>query len=136
MAEQEEGAAVLPHQHPIFQRGRDHFRPGDLMYIDVDAWPDKAGNPTRIYFYPYNTADKAFAARKADFGGAGVEAEADVLIRKAVDEHGKRIFCEAHRPSILTDLDPQILSAIIGLIMTSRTVAAHLKNLKAIPVDG
>ncbi len=136
MAGAKEGAAVLPHQHPILQRARDHYKPKDLMYIDVDAWPDEDGNPTRLYFYPYTTEDKAFAARKSAIDGAGVEAEADLLIRKALDEHGKPIFSLAHRPSLLTDLDPNILSAVVGIIMSARSVADHTKNLKAMPVAG
>jgi len=126
----------LPHQHPILQRARATFRPGDLMYTDVDALPDADGNPTRLYFLPYTTKDKAFAARKAAENGAGVEAWADVMIRKALDEHGKPIFGLAHRPSILSDMDPDVLEAIVGIFMTSRTVIDHSKNLKAMPAGG
>lgn len=134
--DQDQEGAVLPHQHPILKRARDQFRPRDLMYIDVDAWPDEDEKPTRLYFYPYTTKDKAFAAKRATIDGAGVEAEVDVLIRKAVDQHGEKIFGQAHRNSLLTDVDPNIISAIVGIIMTARNVADHIKNLKAMPADG
>ena len=129
-------APVLPHQQPILRSAIEHFKPNDLNYTDVSAWKDEDGKPARIYYKPFTLEDKAWLARKAELDGAGVAAYADLIIRKALDENGNTLFSLAHRDLILKQVDPDILSALVGMITQTKSVSEHIKNFIATPNAG
>ena len=118
----------MPHEHPILRLAIDHFKPSDILFTDVPEWCGEDENPARIYFKPFTLRDKAFVARKAEKEGVGLEATADLIIRKALDENGNKLFSDVHRSLLLEQVDPDVLSSLAAIMTATKTVKDHEKN--------
>lgn len=88
--------------------------------IEVPEWPDEDGEPTIIYAKPYTIQDDKHLARfvKDDDPTGFVE----ILVRKAEDEAGDRLFDKGDKPKLLRRGKAHIIKRVALQIMASETL--------------
>ncbi len=123
-------------QHPILAAAIRHQDPATLRHFSIPEWVDAEGRPFDIHFYPWTLDDQDFFERRCTAEVDGLHAYADVFIRKAVDEHGSKLFDITARKTLIERVDPTVLIAACRLIMATRTKQDAIKNSMAIPDAG
>jgi hypothetical protein len=92
----------------ILQKATEHFAAkvaGDEMYsVAVPEWD------TTLYFKPATLAEQDKLYRAIQDGGLGGLVE--VLIIRARDEDGNKLFKNAHRFELMNKVDPVVLDRI------------------------
>ena len=88
----------------ILDKAKEHFKSIDRKIIEVPEWGQT------VYSKPLTLADKRKLTRttKPD----DVTLFADVLILKAEDKEGKKIFTPDDRDRLMNKVDPDVVSAI------------------------
>ena len=114
----------------VIERATANFRDklsGELQFVEVPEWgePD---NPLKIYFKPalnFKAQGKILALFKQD---KDEEAVCQSLIIKALDKDGKHLFKQTDMPNLLHDVDPQIVTRILGEMNSQLDDAETLKK--------
>lgn len=112
--------------NPVLERAQRHFQGQETKVIEVPEWgePDK---PLVIYAPPLTLRDKRIVAKIAELD---VGAMADLLIEKARDKDGNRIFSKMDKMQIIDQVDPDIVSRIVGDMMRSDSVEDKLEGFE------
>ena len=82
-----------------------HFKSFGLQYIDVPEW-GTGDVPLRIFFDPLTSEERD------DLFKAGTPDDITVLLRKAKDEAGKKMFDLADKPKLRLFVSPHIINRI------------------------
>jgi hypothetical protein len=92
----------------------EHFSTQTTKKITVPEWQDDKGKPLEIFYTPMNLAEKRklFRLMKNDDVGA----LADLLIMKAKDADGERLFKPEDKDDFLFKVDPDVLSDVASKI--------------------
>ena len=92
----------------------EHFSTQTTKKITVPEWQDDKGKPLEIFYTPMNLAEKRklFRLMKQDDVGA----LADLLIMKARDADGNRLFSPEDKDDFLFKVDPDVLSEVASKI--------------------
>lgn len=94
---------------------KKHFDNIDTKEIEVPEWGEDADNPLKIYCKPITLQEtsKFMKLAKDD----EIELLAYVLIYKALDEEGKKLFTIADRQDFLNRVDRNVLIRVASEIM-------------------
>ncbi len=97
----------------ILERAKAHFktrRETDMDYIDVPEWGE-GDKPLRIFWRPMNLAENNQIFKYAKNGD--LEAMAQTLIVRALDEDGNRLFRPVHKTELMKHVDAKIIERIV-----------------------
>lgn len=95
-------------------------------YIDIEEWGDEDA-PLRIYFRPMTMKDLSELSKKYK-GLEDPSAVVEILIRKAEDVDGKKMFTLEDKPKLLRLPDTNVIGRIAGAIAGAETVEEQGKN--------
>ena len=107
----------------------EHYRSLGTKFIDVPEWgePDK---PFRVYWKPLTVGERGKLLRD---GLDGKGSDADVLIMKALDGDGKKLFTIEHKEPLLRETDATVVTRIASAILGHIGPEELEKNSAAIP---
>jgi len=102
-----------------------HFAEQDVKVIEVSEWGDE-DNPLKIYSKPLTLAEtsKLYKMSKED----DLTMMAYVLIYKALDENGDKLFDLSDKNSLLNKVDREVLVNIAQQIMGQEPIEEVKKN--------
>lgn len=110
----------------IIDRAKSHFESLGVQSIEVEEWQDDKGQPTTIYWQPITLAEKKKLFNKTEnLNDAGLLA--DVVIMKAIDKDGEKIFSLEDKLPIMHKVDSDVLSKI-AIAMVQTPSAEELKK--------
>ena len=99
----------------ILESAREHFKSKDIKRIEVPEWETKEGKPFVIYAKPLTLAEKRRLSR--DRKSDDVTLFADVLILKAEDDKGNKLYKIDDKHSLLHSADPNVVMRIAHIIL-------------------
>lgn len=100
----------------VILNAQKHFKSkisGGLEKIEVPEWN------TTIYYRPTATLKETEAVVKLHQSGQIMESLATVLILRALDEEGKRVFKQADMFDLMNEVDPDVVIRVATDIMNS-----------------
>lgn len=98
------------------QRAKTHYQSQPIREIQVPEWADDDGNPFVFYVKPFTLQDQGrlqFAIRDQ----SEADALAEVLILKALDEDGEKIFAIGDKIDLRQNVDAKVLARVAGQII-------------------
>ena len=104
---------------------KKHFAEQDVKVIEVPEWGDE-NKPLKIYSKPLTLAEtsKLYKMSKED----DLTMMAYVLIYKALDENGDKLFDLADKNALLNSVDREILVSVATQIMCQEPIEDTKKN--------
>ena len=104
---------------------KKHFAEQDVKVIEVTEWGDE-NKPLKIYSKPLTLAEtsKLYKMSKED----DLTMMAYVLIYKALDENGDKLFDLADKNALLNSVDREILVSVATQIMGQEPIEDTKKN--------
>jgi len=104
---------------------KKHFAEQDVKVIEVPEWGDE-NKPLKIYSKPLTLAEtsKLYKMSKED----DLTMMAYVLIYKALDENGDKLFDLADKNALLNHVDREILVSVATQIMGQESIEDTKKN--------
>jgi hypothetical protein len=108
------------------ERARSHFEAREIKQIEVPEWGDENGEPLKIFAKPLTLAEtsKLYRMSKED----DLTMMAYVLIYKALDENGDKLFDVGDKQLLLNNVDREVLVRVAQEIMESPNVEEQKKN--------
>ena len=102
------------------EQAKEHFKAIDRKIIDVPEWK------ITIYAKPLTLADKRILTRntKPD----DVTLFADVLILKAEDKEGKKLYSLEDKQTLMRSVDPEVVARVAQDILSVIPVEDWLKK--------
>ena len=104
----------------IIDRAKSHFEGLGIQSIEVPEWKDDEGKPTIIYWNPITLSEKNKLLKKSDTLN-DVSLLADVLIMKALDKDGNKVFTLEDKLVLMHKTDPDVLTKIATLMVQAPT---------------
>ena len=111
----------------FIDRAKSHFESLGVQHIEVPEWKDEAGNPSVIYWNPINLSEKNKLFRKSD-NLNDVSILADVVIMKAIDKDGKKLFSIEDKIALMHKVDSDVLSKVATAMVQVITPQEVKKN--------
>lgn len=107
------------------ERAKSHFAEQDVKVIEVAEWGEE-NKPLKIYAKPLTLAEtsKLYKMSKND----DLTMMAYVLIYKALDENGDKLFTLDDKGSLLNNVDQEILVKVATQIMGQEPIEDVKKN--------
>ena len=107
------------------ERAKEHFAQQDVKVIEVPEWGNE-DKPLKIYSKPLTLSEtsKLYNMSKDD----DLTMMAYVLIYKALDENGDKLFDLSDKRALLNDVDQQILVDVATQIMGQKPIEERKKN--------
>ena len=104
----------------ILEKAKEHFKAIDRKIIDVPEWG------ITVYAKPLTLADKRILTRntKPD----DVTLFADVLILKAEDKEGKKLYSLEDKQTLMRSVDPEVVARVAQDILSVVPVEDWLKK--------
>jgi hypothetical protein len=100
---------------------REHFNSLGTKRIEVPEWK------LVIYSAPMTLAEKNRVYKKSV--ASDMDLLVDILIMKATDEAGKKLFTIEHRPTLLNKADSNVVARVANEMISSDSPKAdELKN--------
>ena len=109
----------------VIDNAKKHFAEQDVKVIEVPEWGDEE-NPLKIYSKPLTLAEtsKLYKMSKED----DLTMMAYVLIYKALDENGDKLFDLSDKNSLLNKVDREVLVNVAQQIMGQEPIEEVKKN--------
>jgi hypothetical protein len=101
--------------NPVLQRAKDHFSNQPVKEIEVPEWGED-GKPFVFYSKPFTIQEKgrlAFMTKDKD----PTEALIEVLIMKAMDAEGEKVFQLTDKIDLRNNVDADVISRAVNDIM-------------------
>jgi len=107
------------------ERAKEHFAEQDVRIIEVPEWGDE-NKPLKIYSKPLTLAEtsKLYKMSKED----DLTMMAYVLIFKALDSNGDKLFSLEDKNALLNKVDQEILVNVATQIMGQEPIENVKKN--------
>lgn len=104
----------------ILDRAKAHFESQETKRIEVPEWADENGNPTVIFAEPFTLEERKKLVKfsKED----DMEFIARLVIMKALNEDGSKVFDLSDKPALMNKVDPQVVMRLANEISASPTV--------------
>ena len=116
----------------VIDRAKNHFENLGVQSIEVPEWKDNDDKPTIIYWNPITLAEKN-KLLKVSGNLNDVSLLADILIMKALDKDGKKLFTLEDKIALMHKTDPDVLTSIankmVAAISPDEVKTPELKNL-------
>lgn len=100
---------------PIIERVKAHRENLGRKTIEVEEWPDESGQPTVIYAKPITLGE--LRRWYKGINGDDISVLVDVIIAKAEDEAGERMFTLEDKQPLLRIAEFSVVSRIAGEMM-------------------
>lgn len=95
----------------VLDIAKSHFENLGIQSIEVSEWKDENGNPSVIYWNPITLSEKNKLFKKSDnMLDAGILA--DILVMKALDKDGNKLFKAEDKLVLMHKVDSDILSRV------------------------
>ena len=111
----------------FIDRAKSHFESLGVQHIEVPEWKDEAGNTSVIYWNPITLSEKNKLFRKSE-NLSDVSILADIVVMKALDKDGKKIFKLEDKMDLMTKVDSDVLSRIATAMIQVATPEEVKKN--------
>jgi len=95
----------------LIDSARSHFESLGVQHLEVEEWKDEAGNSSVIYWQPITLSEKNKLFKKSD-NLNDVSILADILVMKALDKEGNKLFTLEDKLALMHKVDSDILSRI------------------------
>ena len=111
----------------IIDRAKSHFESLGVQSIEVPEWKDEDGKPTVIYWNPITLSEKNKLFKKSD-NMSDVSILADILIMKALDKDGNKIFTLEDKIPLMHKVDSDVLSKVASAMVQAINPEEVKKN--------
>ena len=111
----------------LIDRAKSHFESLGLQSIEVPEWKDDDGKPTKIFWNPITLAEKN-RLLKTTGNLNDVSLLADILIMKALDKDGKKMFSLEDKIPLMHKTDPDVLATIANKMVQAISPDEVKKN--------
>jgi hypothetical protein len=111
----------------IIDRAKSHFESLGVQSIEVPEWKDEDGKPTIIYWNPITLSEKNKLFKKSD-NMSDVSILADIIIMKAIDKDGNKIFTLEDKLALMHKVDSDVLSRVAGSMVQAINPEEVKKN--------
>lgn len=104
----------------ILERAKAHFDKKEIKRIEVPEWGDEDGNPAIVIAEPFTLADRKTLLKFAK--DDEMEFVVRLVIMKAMDEDGKKLFDLSDKPVLMNKVDPAIILRLANAISVAPSV--------------
>ena len=111
----------------ILDNARSHFENIGVQSIEVPEWKDENGNPSIIYWNPINLYEKNVLFKKSG-SMSDVSILADILVMKALDKDGNKIFKPEDKMALMYKVDSDVVAKIANAMVQNLTPEEVKKN--------
>ena len=95
----------------FIDRAKSHFESLGVQHIEVEEWKDEAGNPSSVYWNPITLSEKNKLFKSSN-NLNDVSILADIVVMKAIDKDGNKLFNLEDKLAIMHKVDSDVLSKI------------------------
>ena len=95
----------------VIDIAKSHFENIGVQSMEVSEWKDENGKPVTLYWNPITLLEKNRLLKKSD-NLNDIAILADVLVMKALDKDGKKIFKLDDKMELMTKVDSDVLSRV------------------------
>lgn len=95
----------------VIDRAKSHFESLGVQSIEIPEWKDDDGKPTILYWNPINLSEKNKLFKKSN-NLSDVSILADILIMKALDKDGNKVFTLEDKLALMHKVDSDVLSRV------------------------
>jgi hypothetical protein len=95
----------------LIDSAKNHFESLGVQHLEVEEWKDEVGNASVIYWNPITLSEKNKIFKKSD-NLNDVSILADIVVMKAIDKDGNRLFTLEDKLSLMHKVDSDVLSRI------------------------
>ena len=100
----------------LIDRAKSHFESLGVQHIKVEEWKDEDNNPSVIYWNPITLSEKNKLFKKSDnLNDVGILA--DIIIMKAIDQDGKKLFTLEDKFALRKKADSNVIATIANRIL-------------------
>ena len=111
----------------FIDRAKSHFESLGVQSLEVEEWKDEAGNPSTIYWNPITLSEKNKLFKKSDnLNDVGILA--DIVIMKAIDKDGNKLFTLEDKIALMHKVDSDVLSRVATEMVKAITPEEVKKN--------
>ena len=100
----------------VIARAKKHFGAIGVQKLEVTEWEDEDGKPTVIHYKPV-TLDERQKFRSAAERDGDVVAYAEVIVAKALNADGSKMFNIADKRALRKEVDPDVIRHVALLMM-------------------
>jgi len=111
----------------LIERAKSHFESLGVQSIKIEEWTDEHGKPSIIYWNPITLSEKNKLFKSSN-NLNDVSILADVVIMKAIDKEGKKLFSIDDKIIIMNKVDSDVLSKIATSMVQSISPDEVKKN--------
>jgi len=95
----------------VINRATAHYASQERLVISVPEWGDDNG-PLEIHVMPMTMAEVNMIGKVASKKASNIEQAANIIVVKAKDKDGKRLFTIADRDKLMQEADYRVVSCI------------------------
>tara|TARA_Y100001951_G_C11266431_1_gene255856 strand:+ start:14 stop:355 length:342 start_codon:yes stop_codon:yes gene_type:complete len=111
----------------IIDRAKSHFAGLGVQSIEIEEWKDDDGKPSTIFWNPITLAEKKKLFTKSDSLN-DVALLADIVIMKALDNDGNKLFQTTDKLDIMHKVDSDVLAKIAAAMVSAPTAYESKKK--------
>ena len=111
----------------VLDHARSHFENIGVQSIEVPEWKDENGKPSIIYGNPINLYEKNILFKKSG-NMSDVSILADILVMKALDKDGNKIFKPEDKMALMYKVDSDVVAKIANAMVQNLTPEEVKKN--------
>ena len=111
----------------IIDRAKSHFESLGVQSIEVPEWKDEDNKPTVIYWNPITLSEKNKLFKKSD-NMSDVSILADIVLMKALDKNGNKVFTLEDKIPLMHKVDSDVLSKISSAMVQAINPEEVKKN--------
>lgn len=112
----------------VLERATAHFREkinGELKYVVVPEWDNQ-----KVYFKRAITLKEQSKLIELATQGKQVEALVESLIVKARNEDGTKMFTMVDKPTLMNEVDPNVIIRLVAEINTATEMESDLEKVE------
>jgi len=95
----------------VINRATTHYASQERLIISVPEWGDDK-EPLEIHVFPMTMAEVNMMGKIASKKATNIEQAANVIVVKAKDKDGKRMFSVSDRDKLMQEADYRVVSRI------------------------
>ena len=105
----------------VIDIAKSHFDNIGVQSMEVSEWKDGDDKPVTLYWNPITLLEKDRLLKKSQSLN-DVAILADVLIMKALDKDGKKVFKLSDKETLMHKADPDVLTRIASKMVQAPSV--------------
>lgn len=105
----------------VIDIAKSHFENIGVQSMEVPEWKDGDDKPVTLYWNPITLLEKDRLLKKSQSLN-DVAILADVLIMKALDKDGKKVFKLSDKETLMHKADPDVLTRIASKMVQAPSV--------------